>query len=192
MTCDVTQSFNNMHKEITSIQPQLISWHKGHSGSYILNVDGSAQTNPGMAGIGGLIRYFDGQFMHGFHGNIDYLNILHAKILALMHGIQICWEEGLKDIICYTDSMHIIHLVQHADISTHHYDNEIAIIRKYMAKDWTFNLCHTLREGNMCADFLAKLGTRYTSDLLIVFDPPAELCLLLTADNMSVAYHCGQ
>jgi len=114
MTHDVTQAFSSMHKEITRIQPQLISWQKGHPG---------------------LIRGFDGPFMRGFHGNIGYLNIFHAEILALMHGIQICWDEGLRDIICYTDSMHTIHLVQYADVSTHHHGNEIAIIRKYMAKD---------------------------------------------------------
>jgi len=77
-------------------------------------VDGSAQTNPETAGFGGLIRDYDGQFMCGFHGNIGYSNILPAEILTLMHGIQICWDEGLRDIICYTDSMHIIHLVQYA------------------------------------------------------------------------------
>ena len=87
------------------------------------------------------------------------------------------------------ESMHTIHLVQYADVSTHHYGNEIAIIRKYMAKNWTFRLCHTLREGNMCADFLAKLGTRSTSDLLIVLNPPAELRLLVTANSTGVAYH---
>lgn len=48
------------------------------------------------------------------------------------------------------------------------------------------------QEDNMCADFLAKLGTRSTSDLLFVLNPPAELRPLLTADNMSVAYHRGQ
>jgi len=42
-----------------------------------------------------------------------------------------------------------------------------------MAKDWTFQLCHTLMEGSMCADFLTKLGTRSTIDLLIVLNPPA-------------------
>jgi len=41
----------------------------------------------------------------------------------------------------------------------------------------------------MCADFLVKLGTRSTSDLLIVLNPPAELRLLLMADSMGVAYH---
>jgi len=43
-----------------------------------------------------------------------------------------------------------------------------------MIKDWTFQLCHT---RNMCADFLAKLGTRSTSDLLIVFNPSFVYCL---------------
>jgi len=41
-------------------------------------VDGSAQTNPGLIGFSGLIKDFDGQFMCGFHGNIDHSNILHA------------------------------------------------------------------------------------------------------------------
>lgn len=44
-----------------------------------------------------------------------------------MHEIQICWEEDLKDIMFYTDSMHIIHLVKHVDVSTHHCENEIII-----------------------------------------------------------------
>jgi len=43
----------------------------------------------------------------------------------------------------------------------------------------------------MYADFLAKLETRSTNDLLIVFNSPAELRLLLTVDGMSVAYHDG-
>jgi len=38
----------------------------------------------------------------------------------------------------------------------------------------------------MCDEFLAKLGTRPTSDLLIVLNPPVELCLLLTEDSMGV------
>jgi len=62
--------------------------------------------------------------------NIGYSNILYAEISALMHEIQICWEEGLRDIIGYTDSMNTIWLVQHVDVSTHHYENEITIIIK--------------------------------------------------------------
>jgi len=134
MTRDVTQAFSGMHKKITSIQPHLISWQRGPPDSYILNVDGSAQTNPGITEFGDLIRDFDGQFIRGFHGNINYSNILHAEIFALLHGIQIYWDEGMRHIICYSDYMHIIHRVQHANVFTDHYGNEKAINRKHMTK----------------------------------------------------------
>lgn len=45
-----------------------------------------------------------------------------------MHMIQICWEEDLKYIMCYTNSMHTIHLVKEAYVSTHHYENEKTIL----------------------------------------------------------------
>jgi hypothetical protein len=61
-----------------------------------------------------------------------------------------------------------------------------------MAKDWTFQLCHTLRKGNMCAEFLVKFGIRSMNDLLIMFNHPVELPLLLGTDNMCVTYHRGQ
>jgi len=48
-----------------------------------------------------------------------------------LHEIQIRWNEGLRDIIYYTYFKYTIHLVDH----THHYENEITVIRKYMAKD---------------------------------------------------------
>jgi hypothetical protein len=47
--------------------------------------------------------------------------------------------------------MHLFHLVHHAYVSTHHYKNKIAIIIKYMAKNWVFQLCHSLGEGNIFA-----------------------------------------
>jgi len=61
-----------------------------------------------------------------------------------------------------------------------------------MAEDLTFQLCHTIREGNIWVNFLAKLGTMSKSDLLIVLNPPYELHLLLTANSTSVFYHHGQ
>jgi len=67
-----------MDKEITSIKHQLISWQKGHHDSYILNVDGSAQTNSGMAGFGGLIRDFDGQFLY-----VVFMVILATQIFFM-------------------------------------------------------------------------------------------------------------
>jgi hypothetical protein len=43
-------------------------------------------------------------------------------------------------------------------------------------------ICHTLREGNNCADFLAKLGTSSDSDLMIHASPPKGLSDILRSD----------
>lgn len=88
-----------------------------------------------------------------------------------MYGIQICWAEGLNDIVCYIDSMHTFHLLQQVNVSTHQYGNQIAIIKKYMVKDWEYQLCHTFRKEDMYSNYLAKLETMSTSDMLILLDP---------------------
>jgi len=43
----------------------------------------------------------------------------------------------------------------------------------------------------MCADFLAKLGTRSISDLMTIVDPLTELRLLLITNNLGVSYPRG-
>lgn len=151
MTRDVAHAFNDTHGESTKHQARFITWKRGASDTYILNVDGNAQYNSRMTYFGGLIRDSNGGFMCEFYGNIGYSNILHVEMLALLHGIQLCWNEVLRNIICYIDSINTIHLVHYANVFIHHYENDIATIRKYMSKDWTFQLCRNLREDNMCA-----------------------------------------
>ena len=85
-------------RRLLAFSLNLFLGKEGNPNPYILNVDGSAQTNLRMIEFCGLIRDFDGQFICCFHGNIGYSNILRAGILALMHEIQICWDEGLRHI----------------------------------------------------------------------------------------------
>lgn len=40
----------------------------------------------------------------------------------------------------------------------HHLANEAEIIRNLLLEDWDCAVIHTLREGNQCVDFMAKLG----------------------------------
>lgn len=56
----------------------------------VLNVDGSAVTNPGQTGFRGLARDHDGSFAFGFCGSLGISNILHAEIKALRVGIKLC------------------------------------------------------------------------------------------------------
>jgi len=47
-------------------------------------------------------------FIRGYCINTGVSNILHVDIVALMHGVRMCWKEGLSKITCYIDSKHTL------------------------------------------------------------------------------------
>lgn len=58
----------------------------------------------------------------------------------------------------------------------------------YLHKNWRVTIQHTLREGNQCADFLAKMGSRFEDKWCCIDVPPVDLHPLLLADAMGVVY----
>nr|KYP44684.1 hypothetical protein KK1_033798 [Cajanus cajan] len=68
------------------------------------------------------------------------------------------------------------------------YATIIARIRDFAREDWRLEFKHTLREGNSCADFLAKQGAAVDESLVILEAPLAELSMLLDADIMQVPH----
>ena len=165
-----------------------VCWNKGDEDAMILNVDGSALTNPGKAGFGGLVRNHDGTFQFGFYGSVGLSNIFHAEIQALLVGIRLCWQAGYRQVMCFSNSLHVVQLVIEGTSQFHHYSNELEIIKDFMAKDWTISLHNTLREGNACADVLAKLGAINVDPLIMLQMPPSSLSLALLADALGVSF----
>jgi hypothetical protein len=51
-----------------------------------------------------------------------------------------------------------------------------------------FSLHHTLREGNQCADFMAKLGASNDDNLTIHANPPEGLLPLLQSDELGTLF----
>jgi hypothetical protein len=64
----------------------------------------------------------------------------------------------------------------------HHYAVIIHNIKYLLANDWSVKVVHTLREGNTCADYLAKLGAHNPEVYSPIAIPPSEMSLLLLAD----------
>jgi len=56
-----------------------------------------------------------------------------------------------------TPTLHVVQLVMKETTRFHHYVNLLELIRMYLAKDWSISIHHILREGNSCADILAKM-----------------------------------
>jgi ribonuclease HI len=167
---------------ITPVNPLFVSWTRPMEGIVCLNVDGSLLGTPNTAGYGGLIRDNNWNFVMGFYGAATVISILFAELMAVLHGLQLCWENGFKQIMCYSDSLQTISLIRYG-VSVHHrFANEVASIRQLLARDWDVVVDHTLREGNACADVLAKMGALVTAPLVTFSTPSSDLALHVLAD----------
>jgi len=51
-----------------------------------------------------------------------------------------------------------------------------------------FSLHHSLREGNQCADLMAKLGASSDVELTIHSSPPKDLLPLLRRDELGALF----
>ncbi|MCI37093.1 ribonuclease H protein, partial [Trifolium medium] len=128
-----------------------------------MNVDGSLLGSSQSAGFGGLIRNSDGTFLCGFYDVATQPSILYAEIMAMLHGLELCWKKGFQRVSCFSESLQIVTLVKDGVLPYHKFANEVTSIRQLLDRDWVVAVDHTLREGNTCADMLAKKGTNSIS-----------------------------
>ncbi|KAK2451645.1 hypothetical protein QL285_010681 [Trifolium repens] len=145
---------------------------------------GSVQT----AGFGGLIRNSSGAFLKGFYGTTSLSSVLYAEIMAILQGLQLCWSNGFRSIFCYSDSLQAVSLIKNGVSHFHTFANEIHHIHQLLRRDWNVTIDHTLREGNACADVLAKLGASSNSPMVVLETPPPQLSVSLGVDAWGVVF----
>jgi len=90
--------------------------------------------------------------------------------------------------MCFSDSLHVVQLVAKETLRFHHYVNLLELIRSYLVKDWDISIHHILREGNSCADILAKKGANHMGPLVKVHEQLPCLSLALLADVVGVSF----
>ncbi|GAU33259.1 hypothetical protein TSUD_333820 [Trifolium subterraneum] len=154
----------------------------------VLNVDGSCLGDPGRAGFGGLFRKGDGEWIRGSSGYLGVTNITLAELMAVYHGLKIAREAGYNRLFCYSDSKTVLDLLSKERNSFHCYAAIIANIQDLLVLEWDVSLKHSVREGNFCADFLAKLGSANDEKFSIWESPPPDMQDLLLSDALRVPY----
>lgn len=127
----------------------------------------------------------------GFSGHIGHSDVLKAELLGLYNGLKMAWDRGHRELICYTDSMNAKILIPDHNIEFHRYATIIQEIRDLVVLPWSVELLHTLREGNMSADHLAKLGASGEEKLRVFESPPPDLQVLLASDVAGVLFPRG-
>jgi ribonuclease HI len=108
--------------------------------------------------------------------------------MAVLHGLQICWESGFRRITCYSDSLQTVTLIREGVSAHHQFANEVFSIRQLLAKDWEVVINHMLRERNACADVLAKMGATSYLPLVKISTPPNELLMPLLVDAHGIVF----
>ena len=86
-------------------------------------------------------------------------------------------------MVCYSDSLLAVNLTNGDTPRYHVYAVFIQNI-KDLLESRNYSLHHSLREGNQCADFMAKLGASTDVELTVHPLPPEGFLRLLRTDQM--------
>jgi ribonuclease HI len=167
---------------------RMVKWNQDNHQCHILNVDGSCMGSPVRAGFGGVLRNNAGLYLSGFSGFIpDSTDILLAELSAVHRGYQMAKAMGIQELVCYSDSLLSINLITGQASSYHVYAVLIQDIKDLMSAH-NFTLRHCLREGNQCADFMAKLGASSNEGYQIHASPPNDLLDYIRNDAIGTLY----
>jgi ribonuclease HI len=167
---------------------QLISWKKPAGQQLKLNVDGSSIGNPGSAGGGGILRDSKGRCWAGFSRHYGNCTNMAAETRALLDGLRMCRDLGIRDIIVETDSNIVVQWL-HKDTCSlwwlwEFWEEILELTRLLNAQ-----VQHVFREANMAADLLAKNGSSGVSfDLSFGDKVPALLKGILHTDSLEIPY----
>ncbi|XP_024630761.2 uncharacterized protein [Medicago truncatula] len=153
----------------------MVHWNNLDSNCIVLNVDGSCLGEPIRAGFGGVIPNSAGFYISEFSGFIaSTTGILFAELTAIHRGLLLAVKLGIEDMLCYSDSMLSIKLlIEHAS-NYHAYAVLIQDIKDILSTT-NFSIHHCFREGNQCADLMAKLGATSNADFSSHATPPSDL-----------------
>lgn len=111
-----------------------------------------------MVSVGRLIRNHDGAWDSTFITKIGTTSSFIAELWGLREGLALVKSCIINKIITETDFEDILNAVKSEEgskleVATLIHDCKLILDQ---IQDW--DLIHTLREGNICADFLANMG----------------------------------
>ena len=179
---------NGIRNQVTN----LVKWVRPECGWMKLNTDGSALGNPGIAGGGGVIRDWAGNWVAGFSRKIGVATSLVAELWAIRDGLMLCIDRRLTMVEVESDAKVVVDM-----LGDSHYSN-IAIAplledcRFLLSQIPQVRIKHCYREANRCADKLARKGANQFLNCVLYENLPVDLCEFVVADHngISVARQC--
>ena len=149
-----------------------------------LNTDGSALGSPGLAGGGGIIRDCHGDWISGFARSIGFTTSFAAEFWALRDGLKLCLSLGINALEVEVDASSVVSLLANAAETNSEIASLVDDCRDMLKIFPQARIKHCYREGNKCADRLARIGTEMEEDFVIFEAPPSVITPLLILDKL--------
>ncbi|GMP67668.1 hypothetical protein CsSME_00027579 [Camellia sinensis var. sinensis] len=121
----------------------------------------------------------------GIMGGWTAVPALKLNCGGVYKGLTIILQKGFNNVIVETDAQEVVKLPKEGPGDKHPYRGLVEDAR-VIFNGYQCTAQHVYREGNLCADALAKLGAAQLEDILVVYDPPAEIRELLVADMLGM------
>lgn len=133
-----------------------------------------------------LIRNHVGEWICGFSGSCGYADNLTTEVQAIKNGLDLVWDRGYRNVILESDSKSALDLLDTTANNLHPLFSLLDHINGLLNREWNVKLQHNLREGNECADWMAKTGATGDSPLVIWEQCPHQLDSTLLADALGL------
>jgi ribonuclease HI len=150
-----SQALVDFMAEWTKIQQLALDAVLDHWKMYF---DGSLKL--GGAGVGIIFISLEGKQLKYVLQILWQVTNNEAEYEALIHGLRIATSLGIKRLLVYDDSAVVINQVNKDRYCTKdNMDTYCAEVRKLEKKFYGLKIMHILRDSNIVADVLAKLGS---------------------------------
>ena len=163
--------------------PRAIMWEKPPFGLLKLNSDASVKH--GRATGGGLVRDYQGKMIFAFYKEFGDYNVLEAEGLALLFGLQLCSQRGLRPSLVEVDSKALVQLVVSGVLAKWPLCNCLRKIRRLL-EGFSATIAHVFREANSATDRLANMGAIGVTEYDQFQELPAIVRASVVLDSRSV------
>ncbi|MED6171274.1 hypothetical protein PIB30_117389 [Stylosanthes scabra] len=165
------------------------NWEPPPRGWVKLNTDGAVWDSKNMAGCGGLIRTYDGSWVAGFTAKLGNCQVFQAELWGMRHGLQMAWDLGVRRIIVETDSAEALDKLNSMELTSQSFNSLVREIHSLKNRPWEILFQHIKREGNQCANWLAKNSLRKNYGFNFIDNPHVELQKLICNDCQGRVTH---
>ncbi|XP_042974906.1 receptor-like protein 34 [Carya illinoinensis] len=139
--------------------------------------------NPGAAGAGGVLRDSKGDLLMAFSVHLGTGSSNYAEVMSLIHGLRRIKMMGVAHIDLESDSMMVVRWLKASRCEVWYLEEFWEELME-MLKEIEFQVSHIYREGNVAADFLARLGAKGLNKQWLSRDIPSNLRGILRMDKL--------